>query len=156
MYMYDVVGKVKLNKPGICLLYMYNDNYYHEEKWFVIKSFFLRFFFSLGKILYIRFIKFISSNQDIVAKQCKNIHYMHMEYENVVLKRPTTGYEHGRKERLEIVQMVDGNSTLPAQQINVAEEPCQQLSLTGNGLYFTLCRTAVSMVKNTCIRETRW
>lgn len=72
---------------------------------------------------------------------------MHMEYENVVLKRPTTGYEHGRKERLEIVQMVDGNSTLPAQQINVAEEPCQQLSLTGNGLYFTLCRTAVSMVK---------
>lgn len=96
MYMYDVVGKVKLNKPGICLLYMYNDNYYHEEKWFVIKSFFLRFFFSLGKILYIRFIKFISSNQDIVAKQCKNIHYMHMEYENVVLKRPTTGYEHGR------------------------------------------------------------
>lgn len=80
---------------------------------------------------------------------------MHMEYENVVLKRPTTGYEHGGKERLEIVQMVDGNSTLPAQHINVAEEPCQQLSLTGNGLYFTLCRTAVSMVKNTCIRETR-
>lgn len=103
MYMYDVVGKVKLNKPGICLLYMYNDNYYHEEKWSVIKSFFLRFFFSLGKILYIRFIKFISSNQDIVAKQCKNIHYMHMEYENVVLKRPTTGYEHGRKESVRTI-----------------------------------------------------
>lgn len=54
----------------------------------------------------------------------------------------------GLSQRLEIVQMVDGNSTLPAQ-------PCQQLSLTGNGLYFTLCRTALSMVKYTCIRETR-
>lgn len=85
---------------------------------------------------------------------------MHMEYENVVLKGPTTDYEHGRKESVRTItetrNCTDGRrKTLPAQQINVAEKPCQQLSLTGNGLYFTLCRTALSMVKYTCIRETR-
>lgn len=38
--------------------------------------FFLRFLFYLEKILCIRFIKFISSNQEIVATQCKK-HTLH-------------------------------------------------------------------------------
>lgn len=63
--------------------------------------FFLRFLFSLEKILCIRFIKFISSNQEIVATQHDTTCIWNMK--NVVLKGPTTDYEHDRKESVRTI-----------------------------------------------------
>lgn len=66
--------------------------------------FFFSVFYSLWRKFYVSDL--LNSFQVIkksLRHNAKNIHYMHMEYENVVLKGPTTDYEHGRKESVRTI-----------------------------------------------------